>query len=76
MWELANNPYDESLGFPYYRFNVPAGMDEIGLEEWKKMTKMGALARGYLATRSVETIVEECAKTLFNPPSIERTRFP
>jgi predicted acylesterase/phospholipase RssA len=76
MWELANNPHDESLQFPYYRFNIPAGMEQIGLEEWKKITKMGALTRGYLATPSVETNVEECAKSPFNPTVIESTQFP
>jgi predicted acylesterase/phospholipase RssA len=71
MWDLANNVHDESLRFPYYRFNVTAGMEQIGLEEWKKITKMGALTRGYLATPSIEVNVEECAKNLSNPASIE-----
>jgi hypothetical protein len=73
MWDLANNVHDESLRFPYYRFNVTAGMDQIGLEEWKKIPKMGALTRGYLATPSTEANVEECAKNLSNPASIEST---
>lgn len=73
MWELANNVHDESLRFPYYRFNVTAGMEQIGLEEWKKITKMGALTRGYLATPSIEANVEECAKNLSDPASIEST---
>jgi Patatin-like phospholipase len=76
MWEQANNTHDESRQFPYYRFNVPVGMDEIGLEEWKEITKMGALTRGYLATPSVETNMEECAKCLSNPASIESTQPP
>ena len=75
MWELANT-HDKSLRFPYYRFNAGAGMEEIGLEEWKKITKMGALTRGYLATPSIEASVEKCAKTLSDPVSIESTQFP
>jgi hypothetical protein len=48
-------------------------MEEIGLEEWKKIKKMGALTRGYLATPSIEASVEKCAKTLSDPASIEST---
>jgi len=76
MWELANNAHDESLRFPYYRFNVPAGMEEICLEEWKEITKMGALTRGYLATPPIESNIEECAKTLSSPASIESMQIP
>ena len=73
MWELANPSYDESQRFPYYRFNVPAGMEEIGLEEWNMITKIGALTRNYLATPFIETNLKECAKSLSNPIPIERT---
>jgi len=71
MWERA--PRDESQQFPYYRFNVPTGMDEIGLEEWKNMVKIGALTRGYLRTPVVEKEVEQCAEGLANPDSFEST---
>ena len=66
--ELANS-HDYSLQFPYYRFNIPSGMEEIGLEEWKKITKMGALTRGYL--NSVENEIERCAMNLLNPSPFE-----
>ena len=72
MWERAHS-HDESQHFLYYRFNVPFGMEEIGLEEWKNMIKIGALTRGYLRTPLVETEMERCAKSLVNPPSFEST---
>ena len=70
MWELANS-HEDSLQFPYYRFNVASGMEEIGLEEWRKTTKMGALTRGYLGTPSVESEIERCAENLLNPSPFE-----
>jgi predicted acylesterase/phospholipase RssA len=72
MWERAHS-HDESQQFPYYRFNVPAGMDEIGLEEWKDMIKMAALTRGYLRTPLVEKEMERCAESVANPWSFEST---
>ena len=70
MWQRA---HDESQQFPYYRFNVPTGMDEIGLEEWKNMAKIGSLTRGYLRTPMVEKEMERCAENLANPASFEST---
>jgi len=70
MWELANSS-DPSQQFPYYRFNVPSGMDEIGLEEWRDMIKMSALTRSYLLTPSVESELEQCAESLLNPAQFE-----
>ena len=38
-------------------------MEEIGLEEWKYMIKMGALTRGYIGTPSVEKEIAEFANS-------------
>jgi predicted acylesterase/phospholipase RssA len=70
MWQRANSD-DDLQRFPYYRFNVPSGMEEIGLEEWKYMIKMGALTRGYISTPSIEKDIAECANRLFKPSSFE-----
>ena len=70
MWQRANSDGDLQQ-FPYYRFNVPSGMEEIGLEEWKNMVKIGALTRGYINTSSVEKEIAECASSLFKPSSYE-----
>ena len=71
MLELANS-HDDALRFPYYRFNVDRGMEEIGLEEWKKITKMGALTRRYLSDPSVQNVMRQCSKSLLNPDIVER----
>jgi hypothetical protein len=70
IWQCANSE-DDSQRFPYYRFNVPSGMEEIGLEEWKDMIKMGALTRGYIGTSSVEKEIAKCANSLFKSSSFE-----
>jgi predicted acylesterase/phospholipase RssA len=70
MWELANS-HDPSQPFPYYRFNVPSGMDEIGLEEWRNMIKMSALTRSYLRTPAVESELRRCAESLLNSAQFE-----
>lgn len=72
MCERASNSNDR---FPYYRFNIPTGMEQIGLQEWKKTTTIGALTRGYLTNPCVETEMEECAKNLCNLASIEGIQF-
>jgi predicted acylesterase/phospholipase RssA len=70
MWDLANS-HDPGLCFPYYRFNIPSGMEEIGLEEWRSNTKIGALTRGYLKDSYVEHEIQRCAETLSNPSPFE-----
>jgi predicted acylesterase/phospholipase RssA len=72
MFRQANAD-DAYLRFPYYRFNVQGGMEGIGLEEWKKVTKMGALTRGYLSHPSTQTDLEKCSEKLLNPDAVERT---
>jgi len=70
MSKIANS-HDHRLQFPYFRFNVPSGMDKIGLEEWKKQLKMGALTWGYLSRDEVKREVDKCVESLFNPSSFE-----
>jgi Patatin-like phospholipase len=70
MWDRANS-HDESEQFPYYRFNVISGMDELGLEEWKHTQKIGALTRGYLRNPAVEKEMEQCARSLSDPATFE-----
>ena len=70
MSKIANS-YDHWLEFPYYRFNVPSGMDKIGLQEWKKQAKIGALTWGYLSRDEVKREVDKCTECLFNPPGFE-----
>ena len=67
------NADDVYLRFPYYRFNVQRGMEGIGLEEWEKVTKMGALTRGYLSHPSTQADLEKCSEKLLSPDAVERT---
>jgi predicted acylesterase/phospholipase RssA len=70
MLTLANS-HDAHLQFPYYRFNIPSGMEKIGLEEWKKQTKIASLTWGYLRRYNIKREVEKCAESLLNPSAFE-----
>jgi len=66
IWEEAHSE-DEYLQFPYFRFNVPRGMEGIGLEEWKMAEKMTALTRSYLESPDVKKEMQRCARALWIP---------
>jgi predicted acylesterase/phospholipase RssA len=66
VWEEAHSP-DEATQFPYFRFNVQRGMDEIGLEEWKMAEAMGDLTRSYLESPAVKHELVTCAEGLLRP---------
>jgi predicted acylesterase/phospholipase RssA len=72
VWEEAHSQ-DESAQFPYFRFNVDRGMEEIGLEEWKMNEKMTALTRSYLDSPVVKQELEKCAQGLLYPAVFEST---
>jgi predicted acylesterase/phospholipase RssA len=65
------NSRDESAKFPYFRFNVVQGMEEIGMEEWRKVNKMSEMTRGYLASRDVIPQLKKCAEGLLYPQAFE-----
>jgi hypothetical protein len=70
VYEEAHSQ-DESAQFPYFRFNVQRGLDEIGLEEWKMAEAMGDVTRSYLESPDVKHELEKCAAGLLNPFAFE-----
>jgi Patatin-like phospholipase len=70
VYEEAHSQ-DESAQFPYFRFNVQRGLDEIGLEEWKMAEAMGDVTRSYLESPDVRHELEKCAAGLLNPFAFE-----
>jgi hypothetical protein len=48
----------------YYRFNVVRGLENIGLEEAKKVKEMAAATRRYLGSEEVNSQVQACASTI------------
>jgi Patatin-like phospholipase len=62
---------DESAKFPYFRFNVDEGMEDIGLEEWKKVVDMTSMTRSYLDEPEVKADLKNCAKGLVFPSAFE-----
>jgi len=45
----------------YYRFNVSHGLEDIGLEESKKVKEMAAATRRYIDSQEVYERIQECA---------------
>jgi predicted acylesterase/phospholipase RssA len=62
---------EPSVQFPYFRFNVQNGMEEIGLEEWDNWVLITGVTRTYLESVDIPTKLEECAKALLHPPGFE-----
>ncbi|KAF2625508.1 FabD/lysophospholipase-like protein [Macroventuria anomochaeta] len=48
----------------YYRFNVDRGLEDIGLEEAKKVKEMAAATRRYIATQAVHKQMQACAGSI------------
>jgi predicted acylesterase/phospholipase RssA len=70
VYEEAHSQ-DEAAQFPYFRFNVQRGLDEIGLEEWKMAEAMGDVTRSYLESPDIKRELEKCAAGLLNSLSFE-----
>jgi predicted acylesterase/phospholipase RssA len=48
----------------YYRFNVVRGLEDIGLEEAKKVKEMAAATRRYISSQEVHKQMQACAANL------------
>ena len=70
VYAEAHSP-ELSTQFPYFRFNVQNGMEEIGLEEWDNWVLITGLTRTYLESVDIPAKLQECAKSLLHPPSFE-----
>jgi hypothetical protein len=53
----------------YFRFNVPQGMSEIGLEEWEKIGDVIDLTETYMEHGAMARRRLKVAKLLLNPQS-------
>lgn len=54
------------LAGAYFRLNVPQGMSEIGLEEWKKLGDMIALTNDYMNSGDITRMKQRIASLLLN----------
>lgn len=48
----------------YYRFNVDCGLEDIGLEESKKMNEIAAASQQYVESQAVFRQMKTCANNL------------
>lgn len=51
----------------YFRFNVPQGLEDLELDDYKETEQMDALTTYYLSKAGSGREVERCAKSLLNP---------
>jgi predicted acylesterase/phospholipase RssA len=61
---------DPDEQFPYHRFNVDRDMQDIGLEEWRKVEEIAAHTSAYMEEAEGEINRNKCVHDLMN----ERTR--
>ena len=48
----------------YFRFNVEQGLQDVGLEEWKKINIIESATEGYMESPERENLVALCANNL------------
>ncbi|KAK5165890.1 uncharacterized protein LTR77_008814 [Saxophila tyrrhenica] len=48
----------------FFRFNVDQGLENVGLEEWKRLDDIGAVTRNYLQLERVRMGINKCSKLL------------
>lgn len=51
----------------YFRFNVPQGMADLQLDDWKETGRMKALTTDYLGETANGDLITRCAKSLLDP---------
>jgi hypothetical protein len=51
----------------YFRFNVPHGMGDMQLDEWKATERMKAMTTEYLSHADNGDLVLSCSKSLLYP---------
>jgi hypothetical protein len=49
---------------PYARFNVDQGMQDVGLEEWKMMSKVVTHTQNYLSKEEVKEKKRQCIENI------------
>ena len=51
----------------YFRFNVPQGMQDLQLDDWKETERMNALTSDYLSQTANGDMIVQCSKSLLDP---------
>jgi hypothetical protein len=76
--KLATNPEDvherieresRSKQFPYFRFNVPRDIGDIGLGDWTKAGDLAAHTRNYMEESEAEEKRDLCVNFLLSTSS-------
>ena len=67
QFAMSQVGHDMARNKRYFRFSVPQGLQELQLDEWKKIEKMRAMTEAYLRTSQCAQAVEDCAQSLLTP---------
>ena len=51
----------------YFRFNVPQGLQDLEMDEWREIEKMKAMTTSYLGKAATDEAVTACALCLLEP---------
>jgi hypothetical protein len=65
--KISEHPEKLGIAGKYFRFNVPQGLSDIGLEEWKKMGDVIASTNKYTSHGDVRRSKEKVARLLLEP---------
>lgn len=56
----------------YFRFSVDRGLEDIGLEEWKKLSSVRTFTSGYLGQHVVSEQINTVVQALLASKTLER----
>lgn len=60
----------------YFRFNVSGGLEEVGLEEYRGVSKIAAATKVYLGRERIKSVVDACVWSLRSAQSRRRSDRP
>lgn len=61
--------FSDTARFPYFRFNVPRDVGDIGLGEWNRSDELGSLTSNYMKEDEIEERRDQCVNFLLSPVS-------
>ena len=61
--------FSDTARFPYFRFNVPRDVGDIGLGDWSRSVELGTHTNNYMKKDELEELREQCVAFLLSPLS-------
>lgn len=67
--QRASRSSEKEKQFPYFRFNVPRDIGDIGLGDWQRSSDMAAHTENYMRESEIEEQRDHCVKFLLSTSS-------